>query len=169
MSRKMNPHVAFCPSSSQRLWDFLSPANIWLSWKRVILSMRSVFPVSWATQSRCPDLTEPLQVLAPILWPRSLPVSSSRPGWMCSRLTGKHHILTVVPSTPWGDFHCVFLLFLPILTPDSFSLVYTWSERVLITQCWLQSFSWVSVRLSSHCVCLSQSSTSWIVPSGVKI
>lgn len=105
---------------------------------------------AWISLSLC-------RILAPIFWPWPLPCSSSRdhrPGW-------KHHVLSTVPSIPWVDFHCVSLLFFPILTPNSFSLLYTWSERALITQ--LQSFSRVSVRLSSHCVWLSQSSTSWTV------
>lgn len=168
MSRKMNPYMAFSPSFSQRLWDFLSLANIWLSWKLLFFPW-SVSSLSWAgATQKCPDLTEPLQGPAPIFWPWSFPVSSSRyhkAWWTCSELTGKHHILSTVPSTPRMDFHWVSLLLFPILTPKSFSLVYTWSEL----QCWLRSFSCVSVRLSSHCVWLSQSSTSWTAPSGVNI
>lgn len=64
MSRKMNPHVAFSPSSSQRLWDFLSLANIWPSWQRVILS----WGVSSSWAERCHR-----EILAPIARPWALP------------------------------------------------------------------------------------------------
>lgn len=90
--------------------------------------MRGVLlELSGCHTGQCPGLTEPLQGAAPMLWPWSLsvsPSSTTRPGWTCSRLTGRHPTLGMAPSTPLMDFHCVSLLFFPILTPNSFSLVY---------------------------------------------
>lgn len=155
MSRKMNPHVAFSPSSSQRLWDFLSLANIWPSWQRVILS----WGVSSSWAERCH------RAPARSWLPSPAPGHCQRvqvPQWVGVLWADrKHHILN-----PWMDFHCASLLFFPVLTPSSSGLLHTWSERAAITQSF---FCCVSVRLSSHCVWLSQSSTSWTVPSGVKI
>lgn len=81
MSRKMNPHVASSPSSSQRLWDFLSLANIWLSWKRVILSwgVSSLWP---GCTEQGPWFTEPLRDPGSHLLPWALPVTVQVPQWV---------------------------------------------------------------------------------------
>lgn len=119
--------MASSPSSSQRLWDFLSLANIWLSWKRVLLCMSVLLELSgcptgqvpwshWASARSCSHL---LAVVT------ASQLQQYHKAWMdVLGLTGRHHTLSTVPSTPQMDCHCVSLLFFPILTPNSFSLVY---------------------------------------------
>lgn len=105
------------------------------------------------------------KILAPIFWLQSLPFSYSRYHKAQMDVLGADRETSHPKHGPihtMDGFPLCFLALFPVFTPNSFSLVYTRSECTLIMR-WLQSFSHVSVRLSSHCVWLSQSSTSWTV------
>lgn len=63
---------------------------------------------------------------------QSAPAGARRPGGMCSGLTWKHHILSMVPSTQWVDFLALFSPFSHQIHSALFTcgLNVCWSHRV---------------------------------------
>lgn len=114
----------FLPSSSQRLWDFFSLANIWLSWKCVILSMRGVL-LELSGTSALISLSL-CKVLLPSCGCGHSQSAPAVPHGLDGLALGWQGDIT--PSARSHPHHrwisCVSLLFFPILTPNSFSLVY---------------------------------------------